>query len=222
MIDLNKSLEFFNPSVLHGQPVHIIGCGAIGSHVAESLARLGITNIHLWDDDKVASHNIANQMFNFEDIGKPKVEAVAQMIDRINPGCTVTQHNERAEDGIRFKGYIVLCVDSIIPRQFIVENNKLYDRCLGIFDFRMGLLSGQFYCAMSSVQRQRLLRTMNFTDEEADVNTPKSACNYELSVVYTIKVIIGVGISLMVKSWQGQPVPMTTLIDVENLSITTL
>lgn len=222
MIDLNKSLEFFNPSVVHGQPIHIIGCGAIGSHVAESLARLGLTNLHLWDDDKVASHNIANQMFKFSDIGRPKVEAVAQMIDDINPGADVTVHNARVDEYARLKGYIVLCVDSIKPRQFIVEANKFNDKCLGIFDFRMGLLSGQFYCATTGVQMNTLLRTMNFTDEEADAATPKSACNYELSVVYTIKVIIGVGVSLMVRHWQGQPVPMTTLIDMETLTITTL
>ena len=53
MIDLNKSRDFFDPSKIK-MPVHIIGCGAIGSHLAETLARLGVTDIHLWDTDTVA------------------------------------------------------------------------------------------------------------------------------------------------------------------------
>ena len=41
-MDLSKSYEFFQPDMLTSR-VHIIGCGAIGSTVAENLARFGIT-----------------------------------------------------------------------------------------------------------------------------------------------------------------------------------
>jgi molybdopterin/thiamine biosynthesis adenylyltransferase len=213
MIDLNKSLEFFNPQLLNGYPVHIVGCGAIGSHVAEILARLGVENIHLYDDDRVASHNIANQMFSYKDIGKAKVQAVAEMIDAINPNCAVTQHDERVQPGTRLKGYVVLCVDSIVPRQFILEANTFNPNCKAIFDFIMGLTSGQFYCANGITRMQNLAKTMQFTDEEADVNTPKSACNFELSVVYTIKVLVGVGVNEMVKFWKGEDTHLTTYLD---------
>lgn len=213
MIDLNKSLEFFNPDSLKGYPVHIVGCGAIGSHVAEILARLGVENIHLYDDDRVASHNIANQMFSYKDIGKAKVQAVAEMIDAINPNCAVTMHDERVQPNTRMKGYVVLCVDSIVPRQFILEANTFNPNCKAIFDFRMGLTSGQFYCADSLPRMQNLVKTMQFTDEEADANTPKSACNFELSVVYTIKVLVGIGVNEMVKHWKGEDTHLTTVLD---------
>ena len=216
MIDLNKSLEFFNPTLLQDYPVHIIGCGAIGSHVAEILARLGVENIHLYDDDRVASHNIANQMFTYKDIGKAKVQAVAEMIDAINPNCAVVMHDERVQPNTRFKGYVIFCVDSIVPRQFILEANTFNPNCKAIFDFRMGLTSGQFYCADNLTRKQNLAKTMQFTDEEADVNTPKSACNFELSVVYTIKVLVGLGVNQMVKHWKGEPTPMSTIIDLTN------
>lgn len=213
MIDLNKSLEFFNPELLHGYPVHIVGCGAIGSHVAEILARLGVENIHLYDDDRVESHNVANQMFSYKDIGKDKVIAVAEMIDAINPKCAVTVHKERVQPNTRLKGYVVLCVDSIVPRQFILEANTLNPNCKAIFDFRMGLTSGQFYCANNITRMKNLAKTMQFTDEEADVNTPKSACNFELSVVYTIKVLVGIGVNEMVKLWKEEPTHLTTVLD---------
>ena len=217
MIDLNKSLEFFNPELLRGYPVHIVGCGAIGSHVAEVLARLGVQNIHLHDDDHVATHNIANQMFTFKDVGKAKVDAVAEMIEAINPGCEVHKHEERIVAGQRLSGYIILCVDSIVPRQFILEANTLNPSTKAIFDFRMGLTSGQFYLADSITRRQQLAKTMEFTDEEANANTPKSACNFELSVVYNIKALIGVGVSEMVKYWKGEDTHLTTVIDLTQL-----
>ena len=47
-MDLSKSYEFFQPDMLTSR-VHIIGCGAIGSTVAENLVRFGITKITLYD-----------------------------------------------------------------------------------------------------------------------------------------------------------------------------
>ena len=70
-MDLSKSYDFFKPEMLNGR-VHIIGCGAIGSTVAEMLTRFGITKITLYDFDDVEAHNIANQMFTQEDIGKKR------------------------------------------------------------------------------------------------------------------------------------------------------
>ena len=217
MIDLNKSLEFFDPASLNDYPVNIIGCGAIGSHVAEVLARLGVQKIHLYDDDHVATHNIANQMFTFKDVGRAKVDAVADMIEAINPGCEVYKHEARITPGKTLSGYIIMCVDSIVPRQFVLETNALNPSVKAIFDFRMGLTSGQFYLADSIARRQQLAKTMQFTDEEANANTPKSACNFELSVVYNIKALVGVGVSEMVKYWKGEPTHLTTVVDLTNV-----
>ncbi len=215
MIDLNKSRDFFNPDE-HKISITIIGCGALGSHLAECLARLGIQRFRLIDDDVVATHNIANQMFFAKDIGRPKVEAVKELIESINPAAQVTAECRRVEEGELFSGYIALCVDSIEPRKYIVASNEFNKRLKGIFDIRMGLLSGQFYCA-DTPQRIRIMpRTMDFTDEEVDKATPKSACNFELSVSFTIKAIIGFCVNEMVKSWLGQPTKLTTMVDLEH------
>ena len=75
-MNLVKSQDYFDPTKVDGR-CHIIGCGSVGSTVAELLVRLGITDISLYDFDTVSAHNLANQMFNNDDIGRPKVEAVA-------------------------------------------------------------------------------------------------------------------------------------------------
>ena len=83
-MDLTKSIEYFNPVDVRGK-CHIIGCGSVGSTVAEMLARLGVTNFVLYDFDLVEPHNLANQMFVHSDIKHPKVEAVKRIITDINP-----------------------------------------------------------------------------------------------------------------------------------------
>lgn len=108
-MNLTKSYEFFKPSMLKGR-VHIIGCGSVGSTVAENLARFGVTDMVLYDFDKVEEHNIVNQMFTQEDIGKPKVEAVAEYISKINPELKL-KLVDKGWVGQRLAGYVFLCVD---------------------------------------------------------------------------------------------------------------
>ena len=215
MIDLNKSREFFDPAE-HDIKMTIVGFGALGSHLAECLARLGISKFKLIDDDIVSTHNIANQMFFAKDIGRPKVEAVKELIESINPAAEVIAEQRRVEEGEMLSGYVALCVDSIEPRKYIVASNEFNNRLKGIFDMRMGLLSGQFYCADTPERIRLMPRTMDFTDEDVDKNAPKSACNFELSVSYTIKVIVGFCVNEMVRSWLGKSTKLTTMIDLEN------
>ena len=47
-MNLSKLEMVFNPDDISGQ-IHIIGCGSVGSTVAELLARYGLKNFTLWD-----------------------------------------------------------------------------------------------------------------------------------------------------------------------------
>lgn len=62
----------------------VAGCG-IGSTVAESAVRLGFTKFVLVDKDLVEVHNLNRQIYVSEDIGRPKVEALAKRMKAINP-----------------------------------------------------------------------------------------------------------------------------------------
>ena len=136
MIDLSKSYEFFKPEDCRDR-IHIVGCGAIGSHVAEQLARYGLTKITLYDFDKVEAHNIANQLFTQEDIGKLKVRAVADYLYKINPEiANDIKLVETGYTGQKLSGYIFLCVDNIDLRREIATKCKDNSFVKGMFDFR--------------------------------------------------------------------------------------
>lgn len=221
MLNKSKLLEFFDASKIT-KPIHIVGCGAIGSHVGEMLARMGCTNIHLWDFDRVEPHNITNQMFNQEDIGQTKIHATAEKLIAINSelkSTLIMHHNGWDKDILN--GYVFLCVDNIELRQEIVKTNMMNPNCIAFFDFRMRLTDAQHYAAIraDSKQLDKLLGTMDFTHDEAKDATPKSACGTELNVIYTVKTIVSLGVSNFVRCVQGEDIKSMILVDLNQLTI---
>lgn len=195
MFDTTKFDEFFDSSKIE-DAVHIIGCGAIGSHIAEQLARLDIKNIHLWDFDTVSAHNIANQYYRNSDINTPKVEALQKELLEINPEINITLHKEGWKTGDKLSGWVFLSIDNIDTRRAIIQDNLGNEYIKGYCDIRMGLTNGQIYFVENTESLiNQLLGTMNFTHEEAKVATPVSACGLTLSVIPTIKFITSVAIA---------------------------
>ncbi|HHJ98641.1 MAG TPA: sulfur carrier protein ThiS adenylyltransferase ThiF [Actinobacteria bacterium] len=68
---------------LHECTVAIIGCGGLGSNVAEMLARSGVGRLTLVDFDTVDERNLNRQFFFRDQIGMPKVIALAENLQRI-------------------------------------------------------------------------------------------------------------------------------------------
>ena len=214
-MDLSKSYEFFRPESCDAR-IHIIGCGAIGSTVAENLCRFGLTKLTLYDFDKVEAHNIANQMFTYDDIGKLKVEAVAEYLRKINPdigeGLKIVP---QGYTGQRLSGYVFLCVDNIDLRRQIAQSCVGNPFIKAFFDFRMRLTDAQHYAADWRDQRmvESFIRSMAFSHEEAKEETPVSACNITLSVCPTVRAIVAMGVSNFINFVQGKPIHKLILAD---------
>lgn len=223
MLDKNKVLDFFDASKIKA-PIHIIGCGAIGSHIAEQLTRMGCEKIHLWDFDTVSPHNITNQMFIQDDINTQKTMAVFNMMYEINQDLqlnTSVYTHGNGWQGETLTGHVFLCVDDIDLRREIVKVNQYNPNCLSFFDFRMRLTDAQHYMAVreNADDMKKLLDSMDFTHEEAKDATPKSACNVELSVIYTVKAIAALGVSNFVRLILGQRTKTMILIDMNLLTL---
>lgn len=68
----------------------VIGIGGVGSWCVEALARTAIGHLTLIDLDMVAESNTNRQIHALGDVyGKAKVDAMAERIQAINPGCNV-------------------------------------------------------------------------------------------------------------------------------------
>ena len=78
-----------------GKRVAIWGCGAVGSHVAESVVRAGATTVVLVDNKTVAPGVLVRQGFEDADIGRFKAKALAERLKRIAPDIeSVTSTND--------------------------------------------------------------------------------------------------------------------------------
>lgn len=198
-MNLIKSYEFFQPQMLDGARCHIIGCGSVGSTVAELLARFGIKKISLYDFDTVEDRNIVNQMFFADDVGKMKVDAVRDLICRINPDAEseIKTYPEGFDNKSLLSGYVFLCVDNIDLRREIAMKNKFNTRVKAMFDFRTALLSAQHYAANweSLESKEDFISTMDFTHDEATETNEQSACGVALSVAPTVRTICGLGVA---------------------------
>lgn len=218
-MNLNKHREFFNPEELIKE-IHIIGCGAIGSTIAEQLARLGIKKLHLYDFDTVTEHNITNQMFYLAHVGLTKLKALDEILHAINPEIELQHHPEGWQEGTNLSGYIFLAVDSIELRKQIINDNLFNKNITAIFDTRMRLTDAQHFAAKGDMAGKNfLLSTMNFSDKEAAESTPISACGTSLSVTPTVRLICSLAVSNLINTIQDKPITKTILIDAFDMTI---
>lgn len=214
-MDLSKSYEFFQPEKDDAR-IHIVGCGSVGSTIAENLARCGITKMTLWDFDKVENHNIVNQMFNQNDVGRLKVDALRDMLIDINPEIAdAIEVNPEGWQGKLMSGYIFLCVDSIELRREIVEKHMDSPYVKAVFDFRTLLESAQHYAADWSDYKMKkdLLNSMQFSHDEAKDETPVSACGVTLGVATTVRLICALGVNNYINFVKGNGIKKLILMD---------
>jgi sulfur carrier protein ThiS adenylyltransferase len=70
--------------------VAIVGCGGLGSNAAAMLLRSGVGRLTLIDFDAVEEGNLNRQMFFRDQIGRPKVDALAETLRRIKPDAELS------------------------------------------------------------------------------------------------------------------------------------
>ena len=196
-MDLKKQRDFFDPNDHDKEEIHIIGVGAIGSHLVEMLVRMGFEDIHLYDFDEVTPHNLANQMYFATQIEDTKLDAIAETCTNINPDCELHLHHDGWKPKTRLTGHIFLAVDNIDLRRSIFEENKDNMNIVSFSDYRMGLIEAQHYFAAMNNEKDKAKfeGSMQFTHEEAKESMPVSACGTSLNVIPTVRIITALGMA---------------------------
>ena len=144
-MDLIRQLDLFKPRQFSKKRIDVIGVGATGSYVVWLLSKIGLTNIHIWDDDSIESHNIPNQCFMLDHIGKLKVNAMKEMI-KTGSGIDVVEHNEKVVSTQKLGNIVFLLVDSMKARKEIWGNILKYNTGIEcMIETRMSSNSGRVY-----------------------------------------------------------------------------
>ena len=86
--------------LIYTKSVAIFGIGGVGSYVAESLARAGIQNLIIIDNDTISISNINRQILALHStVGKLKTEVMKDRLLDINPNINIITYNLFIENG---------------------------------------------------------------------------------------------------------------------------
>ena len=117
---------------LRSAKVAVAGLGGLGSNIAVMLARSGIGKLLLVDFDVVDVTNLNRQMYFIPQLGKPKAEALPEILRQINPYLTyeavcvkVTPENVRE----LFADYPIVCEAFDKPDQKAMLVRELLTQC---------------------------------------------------------------------------------------------
>lgn len=116
---------------LKNSHVIVFGVGGVGSYVAEALARSGVGEITVVDNDSVSLSNLNRQLIALHStIGRKKTDVITERILDINPECKVNKKEifylpENADD-IDFSGvdFVVDAIDTVTAKIDIIVRCK--------------------------------------------------------------------------------------------------
>lgn len=184
MEHLTRQMDIIPEAVLP-QKITIIGAGAIGSFTALALAKMGFMNLEIWDFDKVDIENMNNQFYRFKDIGKPKVEALRDLIEDFT-NEKIQIHNEKYETQ-DLKGIVITAVDSMAVRKNIWEQIKKNYEVKFLIDPRMASeYALQYVMNPWDDKDQKSYEKVLYTDE----NSVVERCTAK-ATMYTVNMISG-------------------------------
>lgn len=139
------------------RPIILIGAGGIGSPTGLVLAKMGFTDITVFDDDAVEEHNTGAQLYGMGHIEMYKTSALHEIIKTLT-GTIVVPKNETFPSDIHAiaPGTIVISgVDSMKSRQAIWDSIKANPFVSWYIDGRMSLEAIRVYVTERSDSRDR-------------------------------------------------------------------
>lgn|SRR5262245_22726555 len=77
--------------------ITLCGAGALGSNLADTLARQGFRQLRVIDRDRVEQHNVSTQTYGESDVGAWKVEVLRSQLFRAS-GVEIEPHNKELTD----------------------------------------------------------------------------------------------------------------------------
>lgn len=217
LLNCNRHLDVFDAHMFNPERVDVIGCGAVGSRIMLSLAKLGIDEIHGWDFDKVESHNIPNQVFGIEHVGAYKVDALHDIVKNLT-GTSMTIHNEQVDGTQSLGPYVFIVTDTMASRKEIFKQaieNKLGVKLM--VDGRMAADVMRIYAIDPRNPKQaRLWKDTLFDDDEVD----EHVCGSTVSVGPTAEILSGMAVWQMIRFAAGQEIEEHEIILATRPSIT--
>lgn len=188
-ITMDESTTRFSSALwfkeIQNKVIILAGIGGIGSYTALLLARMKPKALFLYDDDEVETVNMAGQLYSINDVGKKKVDALADICSSFALYNSVFAIPEKftleseASD-IMICGFDNMKARNLYYHKWLNHINELDDErkkhCL-FLDGRLAAEEFQVFCITGDdAYNQKLYETKYlFDDEQADA----TVCSYK-------------------------------------------
>ncbi|MHC4839675.1 MAG: ThiF family adenylyltransferase [Planctomycetota bacterium] len=148
--------------------VLLVGCGALGTHLAEFCVRAGVKKLTIIDRDFVEFSNLQRQSLFTEDDAEssiPKAVAAAAALTKFNSGCEIDAHvadfNFRNAESLATGASIILDATDNFEARFLINDLAVklgvpwvYAGCVGASAVCMPVLPGQSACLTCLLEDQ--------------------------------------------------------------------
>jgi len=209
-----RQLDIVAPEKL-SFPITVIGAGAIGSATVVTLAKMGCSDITVWDGDDLEDLNVPNQLCKPSMVGKSKVDALAQLVYELSE--VQIKQICRPYTGQMLEGVVVVTADNMTCRQRVWKRAELSRKIPLLIEARMGAEFARIYTIHpTNVDEGDFYQENLYNDGEAE-RLPCSA----RSIVYCPTMVAGV-LALLIKQYAtNRPSPREILIDLPNFLLHT-
>lgn len=148
-------------SRLAGARVAVAGLGGLGSNIAVSLARSGVGHLLLVDFDLVDVTNLNRQMYLIPHLGRPKTEALRDLLLMINPWLDIRTEQVRvthANVKSLFADWPIVCEAFDRPDQKAMLVSALLEQCPETVIVSGNGMAG--YADANAIRTERRLRRL--------------------------------------------------------------
>lgn len=203
MIDDTRHRAVFDAARFNPTPIHVIGCGGPGSHIAMRAVRYGIHNVHVYDPDVIEPHNLANQVYTRACINKTKVYGLSVEARRVTPVAAIVPERVHmtAARTADLAGVVFIAPDTMAARKDLVDGLRgsvLVPCCI---DVRMDAFYVRLTAFDPSDERDLELWDHGwYPDDQADNET--DGCGAPITLGHTAAIAGEFAFSVFVHWWR--------------------
>lgn len=214
-MDFWRQIDIVPLDKLQDTQVTIIGVGGIGSPTALALAKMGVGHLIIFDGDTVTNHNLPNQLYRTSDLGKNKVDALAEILAEFSQTEVVSIAEFFERQSVR--GIVISGVDSMATRKKILEAIRMKPSITHYIEARMGGQSGMIYTINPCLSADlRAYETTLYSDEAAQ----ELPCT-QRAIMYNVFVIAGLIGNQVKRIVCSEPLDQEIIVDLAGMNFLT-
>jgi len=184
--------ELVDVEALASLKVLMVGAGSIGSFAAVAMMKMGIQRCRIYDFDNIELHNQANQIYNWRQAGKPKLDALMEYLQPYTEevweaGWEFVSGHLKPDNIAALDEYapdVIICaVDNMEARKLLFEYAEKAAGCKLFIDARIGQVLAECYAVQAFMPDEADLFKKSDLDSDEDLEPLKCT---EKSIIFPV------------------------------------